>query len=853
MTARWWAKRTCGNYCRKCCDRERAKTGILRFRKIVGSAMSSVLQHLRYAFRQLNHSRGFAITAVLTLAFGIGANVAVFSVMNAVLLNPSGIPNPDRMLAVRAHYNTPAELSNISMSAPDFADAEAGKQFLSATAAMQVNNLSYLPEGRSPERLVNAAVSWEFFDAFLARPILGRTFHAEEDIPGANRAVVLSYATWKQRFGGDPNIVGRKIILNQQGYEVIGVMGPEFGWPNQAEVWTPLALPPARLHDPDYRYNENMFVVARMRPGVQIGQVNEYLAMKARENANSEGERSYAKISGWGMFSMPLLDYVAGDLRKPLSVLLGAVVLVLLIACANIAGLQLARASDRQRETSIRIALGAGRVQLLAQAFTESAVLALLGAGLGLLLARYSIPLLLMLAPANLVRNLSVQISVPVLLYVMAAGVFCAILCGVAPAYQMTHLRWFQSLQESGRSETSSKSRQRMRSAMVIGEIALAMLLLVSSGLLFRSLRQLQKVDVGFEPQGLMSASLILPRDIYKTDQQQAAFVQALETQLKSQAQVIDAAIVDSLPFSAMAGSASFAIVGQVLPPNSPPPHGNIRSITPDYFSTLKIPLVEGRFFTSTDQGKTQQVAIVDELLARDYWPGQDPVGKQIYLGDTPKPENTFTIVGLVKHARVSSLEQDNKEGIYYLPMSQAPDRNLEIVVRTGGNPAPVGDAIRNAVRQVDPNQAVYDLQTLQHRIDASLVGRRFLVVLLSVFAGLALLLSALGLYGVISYGVHMRLRELGIRMALGAGRAEVLQLVLRRGLELAAAGLVIGITATFLFGRVLSSMLFATRLFHPLTLLATSALLTATVLLASYLPARRASRLDPIQTLREE
>jgi len=454
-----------------------------------------------------------------------------------------------------------------------------------------------------------------------------------------------------------------------------------------------------------------------------------------------------------------------------------------------------------------------------------------------------------MLAPENLVKNLHVQISVPVLLYVIAAGVVCAMLCGVGPAYQMTHIRWFQSLQESGRSETSSKGRQRLRSAMVIGEIALAMLLLVASGLLVRSLRQLEHVDSGFEPQGLLTGSLTLPRDVYKSDEQQAAFVNVLENQLKQQAGVTDAVVTDALPFSANGGSASFLIIGQVLAQNAPPPHGNIRAITPDYFSTLKIPLLEGRFFTSTDQAKTQQVAIIDETLARDYWPGQDPLGKQIELS-RDKP---ITIVGVVKHARVSSLEQDNKEGFYYLPFSQSPEREIDIAVRTGANPRSLADALRNAVRQVDSNQAVYDIKTMEDRIDASLVSRKFVVVLLSLFAGLALLLSALGLYGVISYGVHMRMRELGIRMALGAGRSDVLALVLRRGMELAVAGLAIGLVATFLAGRVLSSMLFATSLFNPFTLLATSVLLMATVLLASYLPARRASKLDPMRTLREE
>ena len=447
---------------------------------------------------------------------------------------------------------------------------------------------------------------------------------------------------------------------------------------------------------------------------------------------------------------------------------------------------------------------------MLAQAFTESAVLSVFGVALGLVLAKVTIPLLLTLAPENLVQNLHVQISIPVLLYVILAGVLCAILCGVAPAYQMTHLRWFQSLQESGRSETSSKGRQRLRSAMVIIEIGLAMLLLVFAGLLVRSLQQLQRVEVGFVPQGLMSASVTLPRDTYKSNEQQAAFAQALETQLRQQAGVVDAAITDALPFSANGGSSSFEIVGQVLSPSAPPPHGNIRAITPDYFSTLKIQLVEGRFFTSTDQATTQKVAIIDETLARDYWGGEDPLGKQIEL-ERDKP---ITIVGLVKHARVSSLEQDNKEGFYYLPFSQSPEREMQIVVRTGANPASMADAIRNAMRQVDSNQAVYGLETLEQSIDKSLVSRRFIVVLLSTFAGLALLLSALGLYGVISYGVHMRLRELGIRMALGAGRGDVLRLVLRRGMELAAAGLVLGLVATFVFGRVLSSMLFATHLF---------------------------------------
>jgi predicted permease len=812
--------------------------------------MKNLAQTFRYSLRQFGKTPAFTITAVLTLALGIGANIAVFSVTNAVLLNPSGVPHPDRVVALRAKYAM-GDLANISMSAPDVGDAMDAGNLFSAVAAMQPGSFNYTPSGTTPTKINAARVTYRWFDVFEARPLLGRSFRPEEDVPGANHEVVLSYAAWKGRFGGDPNIVGRKLMFDEQPYEVVGVMRPDFNWPNTAEMWAPLGLKPERFHDANYRYNENLFAVGRMRQGVTVEQVNSYLNVKASQVVASEGAKSFGKASGWGMFSMPLIEFISGSLRRPLAILIGAVALVLLIACANIAGLQLARASARLREVSIQIALGAGRMRLLQQAFVESVVLAGAGALLGVLIANISIPLLLAAAPASLSSNLSVRLDMPVLLFVTVAGVICAILCGIAPAWHLTHARWFQSLQESGRSESMSKARQRLRSALVIGEIAVAMVLLMGAGLLVRSLHQLEQVQTGFDPRGVMSAVVSLPDSKYKDDQQQAAFYAALEDQLRAQPGVSDVAIADCVPFVDMCGSASFGIVGRPQAPNDPGPHGYIREISPDYFATLRIPVLRGRAFSIADREKTQPVAIVDDVLAQQYWPNQDPIGQYISLGKKyPKIE----IVGIVAHARHSSLEADGSEGMYYLALAQFPNDSASIAVRTSmSDPSSAGSLIRNAVRAVDPNQPIYDLKTMQERVDESLVGRRFLVVLLSIFAGLSLLLSTLGLYGVINYGVKLRVREIGVRMALGAQRNDVLRLILRQGVRLAMAGLVLGLLGVFLAGRALSSLLYEVSLFNPVTLAGTSVLLAATVLLASYLPARRAAQLDPMRTLREE
>jgi predicted permease len=809
--------------------------------------MGTVFQDLHYTLRQLTRNAGFTTTAILTLALGIGANVAVFTVINASLLNPSGIPHPDQVVALRAKYSV-GDLGNINMSPTDFGDAVTGKDIFTSAAVMTNSNFNYTASGTTPERLTGASVSWQWFDVFWARPYLGRVFRPEEDQPGANHEVVLTYGTWKRRFGGDPAIIGRTLLLNQESYQVVGVMAPDFNWPNQVELWVPLALPPGRYFDEKYRYNEYLFSVARLRPGVTPAQASSYLALRSSQHVASEGQGSYGQASGWGMFSMPLIDFVAGDLRKPLFLLLAAVVSVLLIACANIAGLQLARASARQREVSIQIALGVSRTRLIRYALLESSVLAVAGVLVGLILAWTAIPLLLLLAPTTLAANITVHIGRPILLFAIGIGAACVLLCGIAPAWQMTHSRWFQALQESGRSETSSRARQRLRSALVVIEIGVAMLLLVGAGLLIRSLQQVQQLQTGFNPDGLMSASLSLPSTTYKSDVQQAAFFAAAEDQLKNAPGVSSAAFADALPFSNNGGSASFQIKGRTLGPNDPGPHGNVRVISPDYFTVLNIPLVRGRFFTPQDRLKTEKVVIIDENLARQYWPGEDPLGQYINFDDSRM------IVGLVKHAKSSSLEADNTEGFYYLPFAQLPQNSASVVVRTSiSRPDALVEGMRSAIRAVDPSQPLYDLKTMTQRVDESLTGRRFLVLLLSGFAGLALLLAAVGLYGVISYSVRMRTRELGIRLALGAQREDVLRLILGMGLQLAAMGLILGLTSVLLVGRVLSSLLYHVSLLNPLTLLATAVVLASTVLLACYVPARRAAALEPMHTLRQD
>lgn len=843
--------------------------------------MSTLMPDLRYALRQLRKAPGFTLVSVLTLALGIGANIAVFSVTNAVLLNPSGIPHAGGLLALRARYLKIPDLNNINLSPTDFGDALAGKEIFSSAAVMQAIGLNYSPENANPELLNGAKVSSQYFDTFGVKPLLGRVFTPEEDQPGAEHEALLSYQTWQKHFGAEPNIIGRSLTLNNQAYRVVGVMGPDFNWPNQVELWIPMALPPSQYHDESYRYNEYLFAIARLRPGVSLQQANTYMGMKAEQHVATEGNsapysnapKSFGRASGWGMFAVPLTEMTSGSLQKPLTMLLIAVGVVLLIACANIAGLQIARASARQRELAVRVALGASSGKLVRQALLESIVLTAGGIGLGYVVAAVAAPLLVHGLPSILGSHIQASFGGPVLIFVTVVASLCSLLCGVVPAWHRTRSGWADALQE-GRSSTGTVVHQRARSSLVVAQIALSLLLLAASGLLLSSLRALEQVETGFRPGGVLSARFSLPlaaygpvpvahpssdKDVAAKQEQAAqdesdlkvdAFYSALLDRLHSIPGVTSATLADSVPFDNNGGSSSFNIKGQTVPPNQPGPHANIRTVSPGYFSTLGVPLLVGRDFTSQDRKGTELVAIVDTTLARQYWPGKNPIGEHLGF-DTKGP--WYTIVGLVAHSRLSSLESDPNEGTYYLDALQGPALSTAIAVRTSRSEESVAGDLAAAVRAVDPNVAIYDVKGMEQRVDESLVGRRFVVLLLTTFAGLALLLAALGLYGVISYSVRLRTRELGVRMALGAQRSRVMQLVLMQGARLAAIGIACGVLAALALGRIFSSLLFQVGLLSAIPWLAATLILVAVVLLATFLPALRAASIEPMQALRSE
>ena len=806
------------------------------------------MQEIRYALRQLRRSPGFTLAAILTLAVGIGANVAVFSVMNAVLLNPTGIPHSKDLIALRVKYASLSDLQNISISAPDFQDSLESRKTFQSAAAMQPVSFNYSPDSALPVRFVGAKVTAQWFDVFQVRPAIGRTFRPEDDVPGSNNVVVLSDSLWRKQFGGDSGIVGRALQLNGSSYTVIGVMTPEFDWPNGSQFWTPLAQPPARYHDTNYRFNENLFAVARLQPGVTIEQAN---AVESSLSESVKSRNRYARSSGWGMFAVSLREFVAGDLSKPLTILLAAVGLVLLIACANIAGLQLARASDHHHENSVRVALGASRTRRMVPPFLERVFIGIAGLGIGIAIAVFAMPSLLLLAPQSIRMNLVVHINLPILLFAAGVSVLCVLLCGTAPALHVAGTRFMIALREGTRSGTASQASNRMRSALVVTEITIAMFLLVCSGLLLRSLQAVERLSTGFEPQGVMTASLSLPPALYKDNAKQEAFYSAALQSLKGIPGVSAASFISDLPFAGGQGSASFDIKGQVVPPNSPPPHGHISLVSPEYFQTLGIPLLQGRTFTDGDRENTEQVAMVDETLARQYWTNKNVLGEHITIDDG---KTWITVVGVVKHIKISSLDTEANEGFYFLPVAQQPFTNMSLAVRTSSShPEGLLSAMEGAIRSVDPRQPLFDPQTMEQRIDDSLGSRRFVVVLLGIFAGLSLFLAGLGLYAVIAYLVRMRAREIGIRMALGAQRGQIAAMVLRRGFQMSLAGCLLGIVATYSAGRALSSMLYGVSLYNLPTMLGSGALLATLVLLASYLPARRAMRIDPADALRED
>ena len=816
--------------------------------------MGNFWQDVRYAIRMLWKNPGFTIVAILTLALGIGANTAIFSAVNGLLLHPTGIPHPERLAAIRVRYEK-LNLKSIVISAPDFTFVRDNPQIFAAVAIQADGNFNY-SGGDWPLRLRGSKVTWQWFDVFEAKPLLGRLFAREEDQPGADHEVVLSYNTWRSTFGGDANIVGRSIQLNQEPYRIIGVMERDFLWPNPTDLWAPMGLKPD-AYAIDNIFNENYFAVARLQPNMKLSNALAYLNLTTQQIWDDPRAQGFPRKSGWGLFAVPFTQFVYGDVRTPLLILLGAVGLVLLIACSNVAGLLLARASGRSKEFAVRTALGASPWRLATQTLTESLVLAAAGMILGLGIAFGVLRALLALATENLMTGVSISMDGYVLGFTALLAVVAALIFGAAPAWRTARIDPQANLKQGRGTGGETRGDHRFRDVLVACELALALVLLASAGVFLKSLSKLHDVDLGFRPHGLMTTALALPDRAYDTPEKKIGFLRSALERLANSAGVESAAAGVPLPFSGFGDSASFSIEGRVLPPGDPGPHGDVRQVSPKYFETMGIRLMRGRTFTDQDRLGSQLVAVIDENLARQYWPNQDPLGQRIRNGKEWK-----TIVGVVapvRHSQVAGDESSSEgvigaaKGVYYYPLYQVESSGMFLIARTNGDAAGLGATIREAVHAVDPGQPVSDLKTMEQRVTLSLGPRRSAVALLTVFAGMALGLAAVGLFGLIRYNVAQRTQEIGVRMALGASGRDVLRMVLGEGLRLALAGVGVGLIAAFALTRVMAGLLYGVSATDPLTFAGTALLLTLVALFASWLPARRATRVDPLVALRYE
>ena len=805
-----------------------------------------MLTDLRVAARALRKNPIFSATAIAVLAIGIGANSAVFGLVNQALFSPRGVSDPSRVVAVRARYGK-LNLPSISVSGPDFRDALAAREVFEHVAAAESRDVVY-EQGAEPRVLQAAGVSSEWFDVFDARPALGRTFLAEEDEPEGPQVVVLAYTAWVRVFGGDASVVGRLVTIDGKPTKIVGVMAPGFQRPLEVEVWRPLALARAEFTD-GYRFNEHLLCVARLKQGITAAAASARVQRLVEQVRSAGGEMgAFARSSQWGMFILPFTEYISGDTRTPMLVLLGAVGFVLLIACANIAGLMLARTTSRQREIAVRAALGASRWRLARQTLAESVLLSATGALLGLAVAWAGMRLMILSAPEGSMVGLEPALDLSVLFFTAAAAAVAALLFALAPAWHVTKVAPVEHLKSATRA-TGGAGRQRLRALLVVAETALAMVLLVGSGLLIRSLSRLQDVTPGFDPTRVAIGRIALPERHYAKPEQRAAFYQAVIDRLRRDSNVAAAAAGTPIPFSGNDSSASFDIEGQPTAPGEPGPHGRSRTVTADYFAALKVPLRAGRVFTEDDRIGTDPVVVVDEHLARRYWPNQDPIGARVRRGSGP----WMMVVGVVGNVLNTSLAGESDKGTVYLCLQQRPVAAAWVVVRLRPG-APVSQAtIAGAVRAVDPGVPVQRASSMTERLAESLSGRRFVVRLLLFFSAVALVMAALGLYGVVSYSVVQRTQEIGVRMALGAGRRAVVGMVLQQGGVLTAAGVGIGAAAAAGLSRLLASQLFDVSPFDPATFAGMIVVLMLTALVASFVPAWAASRIDPLRALRYE
>ncbi len=804
-----------------------------------------MITDLKYALRMLVKTPAFSILAVLTLALAIGANSAVFSVINAVLLRPLPYEKPAELVRV---FGTQPQLPKAPTSPANFLDWKEQNQVFARIATYVGQGFNLLGDNK-PERVRGARVSADLFDLLGVRPSVGRAFLAEEDQLGQNRVVVLSDEFWRSRFGADRRTVGQTITLNDQSYTVIGVMPPGFGFPSDTtQVWTPIAFREAERATRDTNY---INVLARLKPGVTLAQAQEQMSALARRQA----ERYPDSNTGIGVKLVTLSEQTLGDIRPVLVVLLGAVVFVLLIACANVANLLLARAAERQKEMAIRSALGASRSRVVRLLLIESVLVALLGGGCGLVFAIWGVDLLVALKPVDLPRLTEIGIDRGVFAFTALLSLVTGLGFGLVPAWQASRSDLNEGLKESSRGATGGPGRQRFRGMLVVTEVALSLVLLIGAGLMIRSFARLLSVDPGFNPGSVLTAFVSLPPSKYPEPQQQAAFFQQLIERTRNLPGVLSAAAASDLPLFG-GNSTAFDVEGR--PPSAPGQRGLIdyRMISPEYFQAMGMRLMKGRAFSERDTLDTPQVVIINATTAARFFPNEDPIGKRIGLSG---PTDWREVVGVIGDVRNYGLDAEVKPEAYIPFLQNAPGylagvaSAMNVVMRTANDPLSAGPAFRSVVQSLDKDQPISVISTMESQLAESVAQRRFNMLLLAVFATLALLLAAIGIYGVIAYTVAQRTHEMGLRMALGASRADILKLVFAHAMLRTFAGVALGLAAAFGLTRLMSSLLYDVAPTDPLVFAGITALLVLVALAATYIPARRAMKVDPMVALRYE
>jgi putative ABC transport system permease protein len=806
-----------------------------------------MLADLRYALRALRKSPGFTLVAALTLALGIGANSAIFSVVNAVLLRPLPYRAPEQLVTV-SHYYPSLNGLEAPVSGPGFVDYRDRTRAFDAVAVETAWRPNLTGRG-DPERLTGARVSGRFFAAVGVPAALGRTLRPDEDDPGRERVVVLSDGFWRRRFGGDRAALGQTLTLNGEPYEVVGVMPAGFRdfFVPQAEFWRPLALTAEQLTAG--RTNEWLSLTARLKPGSTIEQARAEMRTLAGQLKQQYPD---AYPPDWSLTVTSLHERGTGQVRPALLVLFGAVGFVLLIACANVANLLLARAAGRSREVAVRAALGAPRRRIVRQLLTESVVLALGGGLLGLAVAQFGVRALGALNPASLPGD-AISLDAPVLVFALVLSVATGLLFGVAPALQVSRAALQETLREGGRGAAGDRGAQTVRRGLIVAEVALALMLLAGAGLLVKSFARLQGVSPGFDGRNVLTATIALPDAKYPRDTQQVAFFDQLLPRLAAIPGVEAVGTASSLPLTGASWTGTFTVEGYDPPANQPGPWGDIRLIGGDFAGALGVPLRRGRLFTERDGPGAPRVAVVDEQMVRRFWPNENPIGKRLAFGAAEGEETEWMeVVGVVGHVRQQGLDDDAHVQLY-LPYRQQGGGGMAVMVRTSGDPLRAVPLVRAAVQAVDRDQPISQVRTMDEILTNSVGRRRLTTVLLAVFAGFALMLACVGLYGVTAYAVTQRTREIGVRMALGAAGPQVVGAFVRDGLRLVAVGLAVGLVGALGAGRLIASQLYDVRPGDPATLAVTAATLAVVAVLASYLPARRATRVDPMTALRSE